>query len=80
MRPCPSCNGTGGTVLKPDKEIKDLIEQNRSGLSEQENQIWDLYKSGFTQKEIARKMNLTIPLVASALYSIQKKSGCIKLE
>ncbi|MFC1709436.1 hypothetical protein ACFL2J_05220 [Candidatus Omnitrophota bacterium] len=74
MKKCPSCNGTGGTVFKLDKETRELIEQNRSRLSEQEIQAWDLYKGGFSQKEIAQKMNLTLAMVASIFYRIQKKT------
>ncbi|MFH1622411.1 MAG: hypothetical protein ABIA97_04740 [Candidatus Omnitrophota bacterium] len=73
MRECPSCKGTGGTIFKPNKEAIELVEQNKSNLSEQEVQVWDLYKGGFSQKEIAEKMNLTIAMVASIFYKIQKK-------
>ncbi len=72
MKKCPSCNGTGGQVFNPDKETKELIEQIKSRLSEQEARVWDLYKGGFSQKEITKKMNLTIPIVASIFYRIQK--------
>lgn len=73
MKKCPSCNGKGGILFKLDKEIAELVEQNKSRLSEQESQVWDLYKSGFSQKEIAKKMNLTIAMVAFIFYGLQKK-------
>ncbi|MBL7196898.1 MAG: hypothetical protein ISS47_02225 [Candidatus Omnitrophica bacterium] len=72
---CPSCNGEGGVLLKFNKATKDSVEQNRTKLSEQENELFELYKSGFSQKEIARKMNLTVAMVAFIFYKIQKKLG-----
>jgi DNA-directed RNA polymerase specialized sigma24 family protein len=73
MQKCPSCEGKGGDVLKLDKVTKDLIEQNRKKLSEQEIELFDLYKSGFTPKEIARKMNIKTAMVASVFHKIQKR-------
>jgi len=73
MQRCPSCNGKGGIVSKLNKATKDLIEQNKAKLSEQENELFELYKSGFSQKEIAKKMNLTVAMVASIFYKIEKK-------
>lgn len=62
-------------MLKFNKATKDSVEQNRTKLSEQENELFELYKSGFSQKEIARKMNLTVAMVAFIFYKIQKKLG-----
>ncbi|MFC1646283.1 sigma factor-like helix-turn-helix DNA-binding protein [Candidatus Omnitrophota bacterium] len=73
MKRCPSCNGTGGAVLKLSKATKELIEQNINKLSEQESKAFEFYKSGFSQKEIAKKMNLNVAMVASIFYKIEKR-------
>lgn len=73
MQKCPSCGGKGGVLLKFDKTMQELLEQNKTKLSEQEIAIFDLYKSGFSQQEIAKNMDLKPSKVASIFYQIEKK-------
>jgi len=75
MQKCPSCDGKGGAVLKLNKNIRKLVESNPKRLNEQESRLFELYKSGFSQKEIAKKMDIPVAKVASLLYQIQKKFG-----
>lgn len=70
---CPSCDGKGGVLLKFDKSMETVLQQNKTKLSEQETAIFDLYRRGFSQKEIAKNMDLKPSKVALLLYRIEKK-------
>ncbi len=73
MQACGSCNGSGGIILKPNEAIKSFIEQNRAKLSEQETILLDFYKKGYSQKDIAKNMDLTPAKAALLLHRIEKK-------
>ena len=73
MQKCPSCNGKGGAVLKFNKNIEKLVELNPERLNEQESKLFELCKSGFSQKEIAKKMDIAQSKVTLLFYQIEKK-------
>lgn len=70
---CPTCQGRGGGLLKFNKNMENLIEQNKAKLSEQEIRVLELYKGGFSQNEIAKNMNLTPVNVVLIFYQIENK-------
>ncbi|MDD5005610.1 MAG: LuxR C-terminal-related transcriptional regulator [Candidatus Omnitrophica bacterium] len=70
---CPTCNGKGGELSKFDKEVAKILDSNLAKLNEQEKEVCELYKTGFSQKEIAKKMDITPAKVASIFYQIEKK-------
>lgn len=70
---CPTCGGEGANLTKITSEIKNLIETNKSKLSEQEIAILELYKSGYSKKEIIKKTDLTLSKLTKLFYNIQKK-------
>jgi len=70
---CPTCEGEGATLSKITPEIKYLIKQNKTKLSEQEVAVVELYESGYSKKEIIKKMDLTLSKLTKIFYTIQKK-------
>ena len=73
MQRCMSCGGCGGEILKYDTELTALFERNRGKLSEQEIGIFQLYKSGSSHKEIAKRCDLSITQLCTVFYHIEKK-------
>ena len=70
---CPSCNGKGGKSLKCDAGFVSLFEQHKERLGEQEVKVFELFKAGYSQKDISKNLDLTISQVAVILHNIEKK-------
>jgi DNA-binding NarL/FixJ family response regulator len=70
---CPSCKGQGGNILKLNKLIKESIETNKAKFSDQENKLLELYISGFSQEEIAIKLDISLAKLFLLFYRIEKK-------
>lgn len=43
-------------------------------LTERQIEVYELYKSGLTQVEIARKLNTTQPNISQILHSVEKEA------
>ena len=69
---CPTCGGNGGSLLKFNKDIENLMEQKKEKLSEREVAVIELYKSGFSLNEIAKNMNLGPTNVVLILHQIEE--------
>lgn len=61
-----------------NKEIIEPVKRGRKQSSksmEIDEQIWDLYKQGISQKEIAQKINLTQPTVCMRLKKMKAEKN-----
>jgi len=70
---CTACKGQGGNISKLNKVIKESIETNKAKFNDQENALLEIYASGFSQEEIAQKLDLTLAKVLLLFYQVEKK-------
>lgn len=73
------CGGSGGEILKYDLKLTALFERNKEKLSEQEMNIFQLYKHGSSHKEIAKGLDLSITQLCIVLHQIEKKINSLSL-
>lgn len=69
---CPSCKGKGGQLHKANLEIIDKISAIKNTLTEQEQNVFNLYKEGLTAKEIALASDISANRVMVILSRIDK--------
>ena len=49
-------------------------------LTERQIEVYELYKSGLTQKQIAKKLGVTQPTISKTLHSVERQApGRVKM-
>ena len=70
---CPSCNGEGGQYFRYNSSLSLLFERNREKLSEQEIMVFELFRNGYSAKEISKNLDLKKSQISVVMHNIEKK-------